>query len=341
MSEDYLWHRKGEDPDIAALERQLGGLAYRGELPRQLPPQIPASPHRGLWLAAAAVLLAATGVYVVTRPIVHEAPIAAAPEVPPPVITPAPIITPPAPQGWALHGKIDGSQCDGEDSSACKLAVGETIEVATEIQLEVADIGSMQLEPNTRLALIATGAHEHRLKLERGTIHASVLAPPRLLVVETAASTAVDLGCSYTLSVDELGAGYLAVESGWVALEVPGRAVHVPAGARAETRPGHGPGVPYFTDAPDPIQQISRDLSFETATDGKQLSAALHAARPRDSLSLWHLLPQVAPAERTKIIKKLARLVPRTPADVATEALVRLDPDALERLRRHIEPSWT
>lgn len=350
MTEDHLWTGKGDDPDIAALERQLGGLAYRGELPRELPRQLPPPPRGGWWLAAAAVLLAATGAYVATTPISREPPIARAPETPPPVATPeTPVAapdTPPAPtpaptrHGWALRGRVGGAQCDG-DTAACQLDVGETIEVTDDVHLEVADIGSMQLAPNTRLGLLATGAQEHRLKLERGTIHATVIAPPRLLVVETAASTAVDLGCSYTLSVDEQGEGFLLVDAGWVALEVPGRAVHVPAGARAETRPGVGPGVPYFTDAPRAVQQTARDLSFAPATTASRLTAALRAARPRDSLSLWHLLPRVEPAERVKIIKRLARLVPRTPADLATADLVRLDPAALERLRQHIEPSWS
>lgn len=344
-TEDHLWTGKGDDPDIAALERQLGGLAYRGELPRQLPPQqLPPGRRGGWWLAAAAALLAATGAYITTRPILltPEAPVAQLPEPSaPPVATdvpPAPLPEPTRP-GWALRGRVGDAQCDG-DTAACQLDVGETIEVQDDVHLEVADIGSMELAPNTRLALLATGAQEHRLKLERGTIHATVIAPPRLLVVETAASTAVDLGCSYTLSVDEQGAGFLVVDAGWVALEVPGRAVHVPAGARAETRPGVGPGVPYFTDAPSAVQQTARDLSFAPAAT-TQLTAALRAARPRDSLSLWHLLPQVEPAERRKIIKKLARLVPRTPADLATDDLVRLDPAALERLRLHIEPSWS
>jgi hypothetical protein len=348
MTDDYLWHRKGEDPDIAALERQLGGLAYRGELPNQLPAQLPAllppqlpRPRRGLWLAAAAVLLATVGALIATQPIVRE-PIAVV--TPPPTPAPAPVVAPaPAkPHGWALSGVVGETRCDGASTgAACQLDVGETIEADARLHLAVADIGSMELEPHTRLGLLATGANEHRLKLERGTIHATVVAPPRLLVVETAATTAVDLGCSYTLSVDEQGAGFLEVDTGWVALEVPGRAVHVPAGARAETRPGRGPGVPYFTDAPDRVKSAAQTLSFATGPNSQLLAAALKAARPRDSLSLWHLLPQVTPAERAKIIKRIAVLVPDTPADLRTDDLLRLDPDALERLRQHIEPSWS
>lgn len=354
MNDDHLWHRKGDDPELADLERKLEGLAYRGDLPQQLPPQLPAddaprpvlSTRRAPWLAAAAVLLA-TGTWLATRPASIESPTPladnATPKRPSPSTGALPTPEPPAiaaTPGWALRGTLGATTCDGGTDAACRLDVGETIETDALTHLDVADIGTMDLEPRTRLGLVATGTTEHRLKLERGTIHATVVAPPRLLVVETAASTAVDLGCSYTLSVDEHGAGYLAVETGWVALEVPGRAVHVPAGARAETRPGRGPGVPYFTDAPPAVQTLAHRLSFETGQGGKALTAALGAARPKDSLSLLHLLPQVPDSERAQILKKLVALAPDPPADLTTESLLRLDPAALERLREHLEPTW-
>lgn len=318
MNGDYLWQRAGDDPEIRALEQQLAGLGHGGEPLPELPPRTASHrPWRALGLAAAALLVGvatwlAFGTGEGARP--DQA------------------------AGWALRGQVGATRCDGAAAAgACGLAVGEFIEAEARLDLAVADIGTLALEPHTRLGLVATGASEHRLKLERGTIHARVLAPPRLLVVETPGATAVDLGCSYTLSVDAAGAGFLAVETGAVALEHPEFSVHVPAGARTETRPGAAPGVPYFADAAPALRQAIELLSFETG-DAGVVAAALEAARPRDSLSLWHLLPRVGPELRAAVVRRIAELVELEA--VSEAALVELEPAALERLRRELEPAW-
>ena len=56
-------------------------------------------------------------------------------------------------------------------------------------------------------------------------------------MVDTPSATATDLGCVYTLHVDEDGTGMLSVAAGWVAFEFNGRESFVPAGASARTDP--------------------------------------------------------------------------------------------------------
>ena len=73
-----------------------------------------------------------------------------------------------------------------------------------------------------------------------------IWAPPRLFFVDTPAGVAADLGCAYTLEVDDHGDGLLHVTSGWVALQLKDRESMVPAGASCATRPGVGPGTPFF-----------------------------------------------------------------------------------------------
>ncbi|MCY1056639.1 FecR domain-containing protein [Nannocystis sp. SCPEA4] len=320
MNDDYLWQRAGDDPEIRALEQQLAGLAHGGEPLPDLPERTDARrTWRALGLAAAVLLVGATAwMSLGTGEKPGREPVG----------------------GWALRGQVGGTRCDGAVASGvCGLAVGEFIEAEARLDLAVADIGTLALEPDTRLGLVASGAAGHRLKLERGTIHARVLAPPRLLVVETPGATAVDLGCSYTLSVDAAGAGFLAVETGAVALEHAELSVHVPAGARTETRPGAAPGVPYFTDAEPALQQALERLSFETGVS-EVVEVALAAARPRDSLSLWHLLPRVGPEQRKLVVRRIAELVELDRAALPEAALVELEPAALEQLRRELEPSW-
>src|SRR6185295_11964349 len=111
-------------------------------------------------------------------------------------------------------------------------------------------------------------------------------APPRLFFVDTPSAVAADLGCAYTLEVDDQGASKLSVTSGWVALELKDRESIVPAGASCDTRPGVGPGTPYFDDAPSVLREALKTVDFNP--DASVRSAALpwilDQARPRDSL---------------------------------------------------------
>ena len=135
-------------------------------------------------------------------------------------------------------------------------------------------IGTVEVAPNTRLRVVAARPGEHRLALQRGRIHATISAPPRLFFVDTPAGTAVDLGCEYTLDTDEGGAGQLQVTKGWVEFQWGGLHSLVPAGASCRTT-HEGPGVPYFDDAPD---------SLKTALangDARSLDTILSAARVR------------------------------------------------------------
>ena len=89
------------------------------------------------------------------------------------------------------------------------LAVGGWLETGKDERatFDVANIGQVTVEPNTRLRLLDTRAGAHRLELARGTMHATIWAPPNQFFVETPSTLAVDLGCAYTLTVDDDGAG--------------------------------------------------------------------------------------------------------------------------------------
>src|SRR6202167_5401886 len=110
-------------------------------------------------------------------------------------------------------------------------------------------MGAIEIEPNTKVWLIATRAGRHRIALQSGMIAARLWAPPATLYVDTPSATAIDLGCAFTVQVDEKGSGRLRVTSGWVQFQLGDRKVVVPAGAAALTRPGVGPGTPFFEDS--------------------------------------------------------------------------------------------
>src|SRR5437868_2751808 len=63
-----------------------------------------------------------------------------------------------------------------------RLAVGEWLETdaTSRAQINVANIGRVEIEPNSRVRLVETNATEHRLAMTRGGLHATISAPPRL-----------------------------------------------------------------------------------------------------------------------------------------------------------------
>ena len=104
------------------------------------------------------------------------------------------MVTPPA-QGtaWQLAG--------------ASLRQGQTVRTGNSaVRLEAEEVGRVDLAPNSVLRT----AGGKRLTLQRGELHAFIWAPAREFVVDTPSARAVDLGCEYTLNVDEKGDGSAA-----------------------------------------------------------------------------------------------------------------------------------
>ena len=308
MSDDrYLWDKEGAvDPEVERLERLMEPLALR-ERPLPLPI---ASPRRQRWalpLAAAAVAAAALVVSVIAlrAPAWEVRSFAGAPRL----------------GGRAIQGRARlqaGDSLVTDGASAATIAVGK--------------IGAVELGPGSRLRVLATRAHDHRMALDRGNLEARIVAPPRRFSVATPSATAVDLGCVYDLEVDALGQATLTVVVGWVSFEQGGRETFVPAGARCATRGGSGVGTPYFTDASDEFKNALAevDLAGAGTPAAGALARALGAARREDAFSLWHLLSRLPREERGAVADRLAALAPM-PAGVTREGVVAGDRAMLDR----------
>jgi len=219
------------------------------------------------------------------------------------------------------------------------IAVGEWIETSgsSRARIKVGEIGSVDVEPNTRLRLVTARPGEHRLALRSGEITASIAAPPRLFFVETPAGTAVDLGCQYKLHCDATGHGLLRVTAGWVSIEWSGREALVPAGASCRTRPRIGPGTPYFDDAP--ARLVGALETFDFADGSSALGIILAASRARDTLTLWHLLSRVGAAERPRVYDRMVEFS-APPSGVSRDQVLRLDAQTLGRWREELAWTW-
>jgi hypothetical protein len=308
VSGDYLWDGSGEpDPEIQRLEEALRPLRGTRPAPEPVRHRPRFSWSKWATLASAAAVLLALAVLVGP--------------------TPRPLAGPNAPAGWALAWLEGASWQEARTVREARLGVGEWIDTGgSRARLSIGRIGEARLEPATRVGRLDSGERAHHLSLARGVLHAVIWAPPGQFLVDTPSAVAVDLGCSYTLEVEEDGSGLLRVEAGWVGFESRGLQSLVPAGAACPTRRGVGPGTPYFETAPGALREALARIDFAPGGPGRRdaLERGLAAARERDALSLWHLLSRVEGEDRGRVFDRLAALVPPPPG-VTREAVLRGD----------------
>ncbi|HKN76334.1 MAG TPA: FecR domain-containing protein [Candidatus Acidoferrum sp.] len=328
MNDDYLWDGSGEpDPEIQKLESTLVRFRHHGETPEF--PEITATQQPRFWkrflpshrsfglVAATATILfiAAFGILQWS----HK-----------------PNTTSGA--GWDVESVAGTPRVEsnafGMSPGATKLGIGQTLitDSHSKANLSIADIGTVNVEPNTRLRSIAGGNGHNRLALDRGTIHAYIWASPGEFTVDTPSAIAVDLGCSYTLQVDDSGAGLLRTKLGWVGFKLDGHEAFIPAGAVCATRPKVGPGTPYFEDASASFREALSKFDFAASTPEEQsaeLSKILAESRQRDALTVWHLLARVSESERGEVYDRLATLVP-PPSGVTRDGILHLDQKMLD-----------
>ena len=262
--------------------------------------------------------------------------------------------------GWdvsRLEGtpRIGRTVIDGKEGKGL-LGVGQMLETDREsrARIHADDTGQIQVEPSTRVRLLSMGSGLKRIALDRGTIHTYIWAQPGQFVVDTPSAVIVDLGCAYTLVVDDSGAGMVRTSMGWVGFKLHGHESFIPAGAACATRPKVGPGTPYFEDASTKFRAALARFDFEDITAEQRMEDAaivLHQARRRDALTLWHLLARVDEGQRVPVYDRLNQLAP-PPAAVSKEGILRLDQAMLDlwwnelgfddiSVWRQWERSWT
>jgi len=348
---DYLWDRSGQpDPEIQRLEQALARFRHTRPAP-VFPAAAMVANQQFAWWRRFAFILSTHRLAAVTFMLVAMASsvwLSLAPR--------SPLVSP---DGWQVQLNIAPTQAQNADVLVVKsslLQLGSTLETDTKssASIVVAEIGRLEVEPMTRLRLLQSGKDRKRIALDRGTIHATIWAPPGQFVVDTPSAVAVDLGCMYTLHVDESGSGILHTTLGWVGFHQNGRESFIPAGAACPTHAQFGPGTPYFEDVSDAFRSALSQLDSASESPANRkfaLDIVLREARSRDAFTLWHLLSRVTNAERPAIYDRLAQVVP-PPSGVTRDGILRLDRTMLDSwwnafdlgdvfLWRQWEQTWT
>lgn len=277
--DDYLFDRTGSvDPDVERLESVLRPLGRSDDTP------VTAAPRpRGRWLILPLLAAAAAALIAINLPRSKA-------------VDPAPVPTGPT---------IVDATADA------RFAVGDWIETRdAPREVLVGDLGRVTVRANSRLAVRHVSDEKTLLYLARGSLEARVSADahPRFFQVDTDAARCVDLGCHYTLHVDDEGVATVHVDTGQVAFETEKREVFVPAGASCIARKDRGPGTPRFDDASTALAKAfdAFDAASGAAERRDLARAALGAVTGgRDTLAAWHLLQdedtEIASAAATRL----------------------------------------
>src|SRR5690348_6408060 len=156
MSDDYLWDRSGKpDEEVVRLEELLSQFKLS---PRQQAALPFPKPRRVRWwavAAAAALAIGAIGITVMVRS---------------------------RPSGPVVSWQLSIS---GEKPALVR--AGQKIETSAQDRatLESEFVGSVNIEPDSRLRVLSTHGDVQQFALDRGTIHALIWAPPTRFAVDT------------------------------------------------------------------------------------------------------------------------------------------------------------
>lgn len=286
-------------PDVAfeeSLARVGASMRWRGSLPDPSRPSL-----RGVLTLFALVLVVGISAFMLLRP---------------------------KSQPWDVQVLAGTPTIDGE-AGASKLREKQWLTTAANERatLTVPSIGSVTIEPDSRVRLVRSRQRQQQMELARGTLHATITAPPRLFVVDTPAAKATDMGCIYTLSVEPDGATLLKVGVGWVELSGKQDLTRVSAGLECRTSADGRVGLPRALASSLTYAQLA---AFDPAAAGSaELDALLASCDQVDGITLWHILQRVRDADRARVLDRLAALHP-TPPEAPREKTLALDHAALE-----------
>jgi hypothetical protein len=282
----YLWDGKGPpDPEIVELEQRLARLRFGGEW-AAVRSELERRSGRPYGAIAASIAIGALALS---------------------------LLGVPEPQAteWAVT-ELEGDVRMGRDRAVVQSRVraGQSVVTgaAARVRLANDDFGEVNLSPASALRMIESAGGRDVMSLERGRLHAFIWAPPRQFVVETPSSRTIDLGCEYTLTVDDRGNGFVEVELGWVAFQFGSQESFIPAGAACRTARRSGPGIPFFVDAEPAFREALEQ--YESEGGAEALRRVLALARTGDGLTLWHLLTRVPAERRSAVFDRFAELIP-------------------------------
>jgi hypothetical protein len=318
---DYLWDRSGpEDPEVARLESLLSPLRHTAPLDEV---RLRRRSRKTVWIAGASVVVAAAAAAILIWQWPSSEPAGTG--------STGPIAKNPCAGGEGFAFTARGNvACNDATVDKGTLPVKGTLDtLSSEADLTIATIGSAKLSAGTRIRLDKTSVERHELYLERGRMHARVVAEPELFAVGTPSAHVTDLGCEYTLEIAADGSGSIVVQSGKVKLATQrfdaawdrksdNVSMVVYAGMRARLLAGRRPSLPLVEGSSAKL--VAAVEAWERDPIGG-VDGVLAAAAPAEAITVVNLA-QLAPDDaRRRILTRLAELSP-PPQSVTVDAVL-------------------
>jgi hypothetical protein len=221
------------------------------------------------------------------------------------------------------------------------LQIGDWLETkdSARARLDIPGVGSVMIEPNSRVKIVRSDDSEHRIEVDYGTINADINSKPRTFFVDTRSATAIDLGCEYTLTIDKTGDGILYVKEGMVALEQNGRQSLVPAGKFCMSKTGIGPGTPFRKNTSEELKTAL--IKYDFGEGGSEaLNTILKYAKKSDAVTLVNILPRVDEQSKPKVYARVSEFVP-PPRRISYDSIpfIKIDElnDWIEKVQEEVE----
>lgn len=215
------------------------------------------------------------------------------------------------PSFWEVESLKGTPIAGGEDINGTgMLPLGEWLitDSHSRARLKAGMAGEVDVDAGSMVKLVDTKESDYKILLKEGKIDARLWHRANHFSVTTPAVTAVDLGCSYTMEVNENGYSFLSVTAGNVLLKSGTKEEIIPAGAVCESTKQNGPGTPYFLNASTEFKAALAKYD-QGGRKRDDLETILSNSGKKDALSLWYLLKNAKPGDVKIIYDKLAEQV--------------------------------
>ncbi|NWF88716.1 MAG: FecR domain-containing protein [Ignavibacteriaceae bacterium] len=196
-------------------------------------------------------------------------------------------------------------------------------------RLKLENIGEIDIEPQSEIRIIESGKAEHKLILSRGRILARSWSIPKLFSIKTPSANIKDLGCAYSITVDEKSSTFLNVTSGWVLMENKNCKSLLPKGTSCYSGVS-GMGTPFSESASLTFKDALYNLDFNNGSSS-DLDIVLSEARKDDLITLFHLLKRSEKQSREKIFNRIAELF-TIPQRITPEGIIQGNNEMMARL---------
>jgi hypothetical protein len=87
------------------------------------------------------------------------------------------------------------------------------------------------------------------------------------------------------------------------------------------------------------LSKLDFERNDSNGTTKTNLEWLLSEARPRDTLTLWHLLSRVEGEDRQRVYERMVALVP-PPENVTREGILNLNEEMLQLWKDKLESAW-